>query len=117
MHELETEGLLDVEDAGTAVGTRINFIWLGACEPWRGDDLVLVEEDVEAEVVAVEGPTPGSCGGRVSEEDEVVGELIHDARRFDEFTEEVVYAHRFEGLVIALRREGGLKNGENGGAY
>lgn len=117
MHEFETEGFLNVEDARAAVGARVNFIRLGACEPRRGDNLVLVEEDVEAEVVAVEGPTPGSCGGGVAEEDEVVGKLIHDARRLDKFAEEMVYSHRFKRLVVAFWGEGGLEDGENGGAY
>lgn len=35
-------------------------------------------------MVAVERPAPGSGGGWGAEEDEVVGEFVHDARGLDE---------------------------------
>lgn len=102
LHELEAELLLDLHDAGACVRAGVDLVGLGAGEPGGGDDLGFVQEDVEAEVVAVEGPAPGSVGGRAAEEDEVVGELVHDAGCLDQLAEKVVDAHCFDGLVVAF---------------
>ena len=75
----------------------------------------LVEEDVEAEVVAVEGDAPGAGGGGDAEEDEVVRVLVADARGADELAEEVVDAHGGDGFGVAFGGEGGAEDGHDRG--
>ena len=93
LHQLKTEGFFHVQDSCAGVGARVYFVGLGAGEPGGDDHLCLVEEDVEAEVVAVEGDAPGGGGGGCAEEDEVVGEFIADGGAVAELAEEVVDAH------------------------
>lgn len=62
LHELEAELFFACQDAGAFVGARVDLVGLGAGEPGRDDDLAFVQENVEAEVVAIEGPAPGLCG-------------------------------------------------------
>lgn len=52
--------------------------------------MVFVEEEVEVEVVVVEGVVLGCCGGGGVEEDKVVGVFVVDFWGGDEFVEEVV---------------------------
>lgn len=114
LHELQTKPLLDLHDAGACVGTAVDLVGLGAGEPGGGDDLGLVEEDVQAEVVAVERPAPGPVGGGAAEEHEVVGEFVHDAGGVDQLAEKVVDAHGFDGLVVAFWRERRLEDVHDG---
>lgn len=78
------------------------------------DDLAAVQIDIEAQVMAVEGPTPGLIGGWDTEEEEVVGVLVHDFWDGADFAKEMVDGHRCPGLFIALGREGGGENRKDG---
>lgn len=69
---MEAEFLFGLEDAGSLVAARVDYVGLGAGEPGGHDSLGAVEKDVEAEVVAVERKAPGGGGGGGAEEDEVV---------------------------------------------
>lgn len=112
-HEFETQVFFAGQDAGALVGAGVDFVGLGAGEPGTQNQLAAVEEGVQAEMVAVEGPAPWTVRGGVAEEDEVVRIFVHDLRGFDELAEEVVDAHRRDGLFVTFWRERRLEHGEN----
>ena len=64
----------------------------------------LVEEDVEAEVVAVEGDAPGAGGGGDAEEDEVVRVLVADTRGADELDKNVGTGCMRDDDILCSRR-------------
>lgn len=77
LHELEAQGGFAVEDGGAGVRAGVDLVGLGAGEPRGEENLGAVQEDIQAEVVAVEGEAPGSRGAGAAEEDEIVGVFIH----------------------------------------
>lgn len=118
LHEFEAEVSFVVEDFGAAPWAGVDYVGFGAREGWGDHDLVgtvgVVEEDVEAEVVAVEGPAPGLGGRGCAEDEEVVRVLVHDLWEFDDFAEEVVYTHGGEGFLVTFGGEAGFNDGEDG---
>jgi hypothetical protein len=105
-----------MKDPCARVGARVDLVGLGAGEPGGDDDLGAVEEDVQTEVVAVEGDAPGVGGGGAAEEDEVVGEGIADCWAAAEFAEEVVDAHGGDGLGVPFGGEGCAEEGHDRGS-
>lgn len=77
LHELKAQGGFAVEDSGAGVRAGVDLVGLGAGEPRGEENLGAVQEDIQAEMVAVEGQAPGSLGGGAAEEDEVVGVFVH----------------------------------------
>lgn len=73
-----------MQDACAGVGTCVDDVRLCAGKPWAYDQLGLVEEDVEAEMVAVEAYAPGSAGRGLPEDDEVVAKFVAHFGTVDE---------------------------------
>lgn len=117
LHQGEAEALFLMEDACACIAACVDQVGLRTGEPGGDDDLGAVEEDTEAEVVAVEGESPWrGCGG-FAEEDEVVGELVAHAGSLHKVAEEAVDPHGAEGFGVAFRGEGCFDGGEHGVAH
>lgn len=106
LHELEPESLLFLQDARAFVRAVVDLVRLRPREPRRHDHLRAAEEDVQAEVVAVETIPPGDRRGGGAEEHEVVAVLVHHRRSPNQVAEEPVDAHCRHRLLVPFRREG-----------
>lgn len=113
LHKPQPQPLLLGENAYPAILALIDKVGLGACKPQQYNNLRLIKEDVEVEVVAVEGVAPGARGRGVAKQDEVVAVLVYDGRRFDQVAEEAVDAYCAQRLLVALGRQRRLEDAQD----
>ena len=103
LHEAKAQLFLRSQYLTARIWASVDLVGLRACEAWRCYHLGLVKEDVQAEVMAVEGETPWLRRRGLAEESEIVGEFIHDLPTIDKLAKEVVNLHCTPRLLIPFR--------------
>ena len=117
LHQLQSQLLLLLQDAGALVRSLIDQIRLGTGEPRRDDHLRFVQENVQTQMVAVERKAPRSGSRRPRgrlEQNKVIRKLVAHPGSIDEVAQEAVDAHRAERFGVALGGERGLEHGKDG---
>ncbi|KXS96260.1 hypothetical protein AC578_5491 [Pseudocercospora eumusae] len=107
LHQFEAKIAFLVQYGCAFPWTVINEIWFGASEVWRNGNVTAFQEYVQTEMMSVQGPAPGFVGRWLSEQQKVVGILVHDSGHFAYLTKEMIDAHGRESLFVSFRRECG----------